>query len=82
MVCVQPSKLSAILKNYQLTPYATISAQLHLTIYQIKNKFPEPDFVADIVPAWQQNRLDFFDPLSQLWFLAKNFFISDKIQTM
>ncbi|OGD61840.1 hypothetical protein A2160_00920 [Candidatus Beckwithbacteria bacterium RBG_13_42_9] len=78
----QPSKLSAILKNYQLTPYATISAQLHLTIYQIKNKFPEPDFVADIVPAWQQNRLDFFDPLSQLWFLAKNFFISDKIQTM
>ena len=63
-----PAKLESLTSHYYFLPVATVSAKKHLTIYQITGKASNLNFKSDTLPKWHRNRLDYFDPLSQLWF--------------
>lgn len=75
----QSPKLNSFKKNYHLSAVATPSAQDHLAIYQIMNQPPHSEIQIQTVSLWHRRRLDFFDPLSQLWFLITKTFKIDKI---
>jgi hypothetical protein len=64
----KPSKLNDLVQDYRFVPVATPSAQDHLTIYQVTAEPKLSEFRPDSVPAWHRRRLDFFDPVSWLWF--------------